>query len=111
MFTPVHSLIGAHLLHLSTSHHLHQTGRPLGISGILNNAFAAPTSWRWAFCLGLIASAVLGTWIAPALGSIAWGVHGFGISDGLVGGSWTRRIVAGFLVGFGSKVSPSALEE
>ena len=104
MFTPIHSLLGADLLHLSTSHHLELTGRPLGISGILNGAVLGDReTWRWAFIAGLVGSALVGN--LTSIAEVGWGVHRYGLEDGLTGGSVGRRVVAGVLVGFGSKVS------
>jgi hypothetical protein len=104
MFTPIHSLLGADLLHLSTSHHLELTGRPLGISGILNGAALGDReTWRWAFIAGLVGSAVVGN--LTSMAEVGWGVHQYGLEDGLMGGSVGRRVLAGVLVGFGSKVS------
>jgi hypothetical protein len=106
MFTPIHSLLGADLLHLSTSHHLELTGRPLGISGILNGAVLGDReTWRWAFIAGLVGSAVVGN--LTSMAEVGWGVHQYGLEDGLMGGSVGRRVLAGVLVGFGSKVSVS----
>jgi hypothetical protein len=106
MFTPIHSLLGADLLHLSTSHHLELTGRPLGISGILNGAVLGDReTWRWAFIAGLVGSALVGD--LTSIAEVGWGVHRYGLEDGLTGGSVGRRVLAGILVGFGSKVSVS----
>ncbi|KAG7529885.1 hypothetical protein FFLO_05333 [Filobasidium floriforme] len=103
MFTPIHSLLGADLLHLSTSHHLELTGRPLGISGILNGAVLGDReTWRWAFIAGLVGSAVVGN--LTSIAEVGWGVHRYGLEDGLTGGSISRRVLAGVLVGFGSKL-------
>ena len=106
MFTPLHSLFGADLLHLATSQHLELAGRPLGISGILNGSvFGDREAWRWTFLTGMVGSAVVGSLAGLGAGDVGWGVHGYGGADGSVGGSLARRVVAGLLVGFGSKVS------
>jgi hypothetical protein len=108
MFTPLHSLFGADLLHLATSQHLELAGRPLGISGILNGSvFGDRDGWRWTFLMGMIGSALIGSLAGLGAGDIGWGVRGYGEADGSVGGSLGRRVVAGLLVGFGSKVSSS----
>ena len=53
----------------------------------------------------MIGSAVVGSLAGLGAGDVGWGVHGYGKADGSVGGSLARRVVAGLLVGFGSKVS------
>jgi hypothetical protein len=105
MFTPIHSLLGADLLHLATSQHLQLVGRPLGISGILDGSlFGGREAWRWAFLLGLVGIAVVTQIPSNKVGEVGWAVHSYGSADGSVGGSIGRRVLAGLLVGFGSKV-------
>ncbi|KAL7424805.1 hypothetical protein Q5752_000489 [Cryptotrichosporon argae] len=98
MFTPLQTLFGGLLLHISSSSLLHATGRVLGISGVLDGAlFGDRAGWRWALLAGLAA--------APAL------VHALrvpGLPDAGVD-SWAalgpaRLALAGFLVGLGAKV-------
>lgn len=106
MFTPILSLLGADLLHLATSQHLELTGRPLGISGILSGGVLGDhDTWRWTFIAGLVGSAVIGTLAGSPVAAIGWGAHQYGNADGLTGGSVSRRVLAGVLVGFGSRVS------
>lgn len=104
-FAPVTSAVGAYLLHLSTSQHLLYTGRPLGISGILSNAVLGDRAgWRWSFLLGLVGSAVVGRDLLPGLEKATWAAFKYSKPTWI---SLTRTIVAGLLVGFGSKVSIS----
>jgi hypothetical protein len=106
MFTPIHLLLGTDLLHLATSQHLKLTGRPLGILGILNGGVLGNHNvWRWVFIVGLVGSAVVGSLGEGAIAQIGWEIHRYGLADGLVDGSVVRRVLAGLLIGFGSKVS------
>jgi len=110
MFTPIHSLLGADLLHLATSKHLELTGRPLGISGILSGSVLGDhDAWRWTFISGLVTSALVRTLTTIPIAQIGWGLHQYGLADGLTGGTVARRVLAGVLVGFGSRVSDTAL--
>ncbi|KAK1920679.1 hypothetical protein DB88DRAFT_506942 [Papiliotrema laurentii] len=87
-FTPVHTLLGGFLLHLSTSTLLSDTA----------NVFNRSSAWQRAALGGLL--------IAPALGR-AMGWEGVYASDALTGWgeiSLDRGIVAGLLVGLGSRL-------
>jgi uncharacterized membrane protein YedE/YeeE len=100
-FTPVHTLLGGFLLHLSTSTLLSDTGKVFGISGCVDASIFSPTSAAWQ------RAALGGLLIAPALGR-AMGWEGVYASDALTGWgqiSLNRGIVAGLLVGLGSRVS------
>lgn len=99
-FTPVHSFVGAVLLHLSTSQLLEDTGRVFGISGIVNNAVLGEREgWRWAVVGGLVAG--------PALAAVT-GVKALFPGQALsaletIGKG--KLALAGILVGLGSCVS------
>ncbi|KAL7418638.1 hypothetical protein Q5752_007096 [Cryptotrichosporon argae] len=57
MFTPLQTLFGSLLLHVSSSSLLHALGRVLGISGVLDGAlFGDRAGWRWALLAGLAAA-------------------------------------------------------
>ncbi|WWC66406.1 uncharacterized protein I206_100308 [Kwoniella pini CBS 10737] len=98
-FTPVQTLLGGLLLHLSTSSLLEDTGRVFGISGILDGAvFGNHEKWQWGIIIGLLAGPTLSYvtgfqayYPGNALGSIAQ------IGLGRLG-------LAGALVGFGSRL-------
>lgn len=99
-FTPINTLVGGALLHVSTSSLLADTGRVLGISGILESGiFGVDAKWQRAVLLGLL--------LGPALGSLA-GLQDVYASEALLGWagiSASRAAFAGLLVGFGSRVS------
>lgn len=97
-FTPVQTLLGGYLLHLSSSSLLTETGRVFGISGIVDNALLGDGAvWRWSTIAGLVAGPV----VSGLLGDV-------GVDNGLAmweGLSWSRIGLAGILVGLGSRVS------
>lgn len=99
-FTPIETLLGGVLLHLSTSTLLTDTGRVLGISGVVDGALLGDgESWRWATIVGLLSGPVVSHVFRlrgsfPDSGSGSWAVMGMG-----------RLMLAGVLVGFGSRVS------
>lgn len=99
-FTPIQTLVGGFLLHLSTSSLLSETGRVFGISGIVDNALLGDrASWRWSTLFGLAAGPVLVRFL---------GLGDLGVDDGLAmwkGLGYGRIGLAGVLVGLGSKVS------
>ncbi|MDT7523882.1 YeeE/YedE family protein [Rhodoferax sp. TBRC 17198] len=92
-FTPWASLIGGLLLGLSASLFILVNGRILGISGIVGGLLtprAGDTSWRLAFVLGLvIAPSVYTLFAGPVLATVDAG--------------WSTLIVAGLLVGVGTR--------
>lgn len=100
-FTPVQTFLGGYLLHLSTSSLLDDTGRVLGISGIVNGAlFDDKAGWRWTIIGGLLGGPLVLRLV---------GLDGLILGDGV--GSWemlgqtvVRTGIAGVLIGFGSKV-------
>ncbi len=92
-FTPWASLIGGLLLGLSASLFILVNGRILGISGIVGGLLtprAGDTSWRLAFVLGLvIAPSVYTLFAGPVLATVDAG--------------WATLVVAGLLVGVGTR--------
>ena len=92
-FTPWASLIGGLLLGLSASLFILVNRRILGISGIVGGLLtprAGDTSWRLAFVLGLvIAPSVYTLFAGPVLATVDAG--------------WATLIVAGLLVGVGTR--------
>jgi uncharacterized membrane protein YedE/YeeE len=94
-FTPAAALIGGALIGLATALLMLLTGRIAGISGILGGCLSPDASdrvWRLAFIVGLIA--------APAAGALL----GFPLEVPKMPTSWTVIIVAGLLVGFGTRL-------
>jgi hypothetical protein len=107
MFTPVQTFLGAVLLHLSSTSLLRDTGRVLGISGILDGALrntnVGGRAWRWAMLAGL----ALGPVLLRLAKMTGFGKHGAWLDSGVE--AWTaqslaRLSLAGLLVGFGSRV-------
>jgi len=93
-FTPVSAAIGGALIGLAATLLMLLTGRVAGISGILGGCLGLDTpdkGWRIAFILGLI--------LAPLTGSLA----GYALSEPQMPASWGVIVVAGLLVGFGSR--------
>ncbi|NBX20256.1 MAG: YeeE/YedE family protein [Betaproteobacteria bacterium] len=92
-FTPWASLIGGILLGLAASLFILVNGRILGISGIVGGLLmprGGDAAWRLAFVLGLV--------VAPAVYALAGGpVHA------TVDAGWLTLIVAGLLVGVGTR--------
>ena len=93
-FTPWTSLAGGILLGLASAMFILLNGRILGISGILGGLFVrrrGDTGWRLAFLAGLLAAPlVYGLFAAPVVARIDAG--------------WLTLIVAGLLVGVGTRV-------
>lgn len=101
-FTPLQTLLGGLLLHISTSSLLTETGRVFGISSVVDGAvWGDHARWRWAIVAGLVSgpAVIAATGLGGALpdnGAGTWAVAPVG-----------RLALAGALVGFGSKVSLS----
>lgn len=94
-FTPVSAAIGGALIGLSAVLLMLLTGRIAGISGILGGLLEARSpdrGWRIAFIAGLI--------LAPVIA----GLIGHGMAQPTLPGSWTVIVVAGLLVGFGTRL-------
>ena len=94
-FTPVSAAIGGALIGLSAVLLMLSTGRIAGISGIFSgllNLRGEDKGWRIAFIVGLI--------LAPILA----GLVGYGVAQPKLPSSWAVIVVAGLLVGFGTRL-------
>lgn len=94
-FTPVSAVLGGAMIGASASALLLLNGRIAGISGILGGLLAPPsreTGWRAAFLAGLV--------LAP----LAYAGLGGGLPPVKVGAPFPLLIIAGLLVGFGSRL-------
>mgnify|MGYP003148089628 FL=1 len=94
-FTPWAGLIGGLLIGASASLLLWLNGRIAGISGIVAGATVEPggdRAWRWLFLAGLLGGAALAFWLVP--GSLTFQ------SDM----PWPVFLVAGLIVGFGTRL-------
>ena len=94
-FTPLTALCGGLLIGLSASVLLLLNGRIAGISGIVGGLLqrykAGDLAWRVAFVLGLV--------LAPVLYRL------FGeLPESRIDAGWAMLVVAGVLVGFGSRL-------
>ncbi|MDQ2139886.1 YeeE/YedE family protein [Alcaligenaceae bacterium B3P038] len=92
-FTPWAALAGGILLGLAAAAFVLLQGRILGISGILGglvNPRGADVAWRITFVLGMLA--------APLPYRLTVGVH-----DAHIDASWVMVVVAGLLVGLGTR--------
>ena len=94
-FTPVSAAIGGALIGLASVLMMLLTGRIAGVSGIFSgllNLRGEDKGWRIAFIAGLILAPVIAGWI------------GYGMATPTLPGNWTVIVVAGLLVGFGSRL-------
>jgi uncharacterized membrane protein YedE/YeeE len=94
-FTPVSAAIGGALIGLAATLLMLLTGRIAGISGILGGClgFATPDKgWRIAFIAGLI--------LAPLTAMLA----GHAVADPQMPASWAVIVIAGLLVGIGTRM-------
>lgn len=93
-FTPLSALLGGALIGLAATLLYAMLGRIAGISGVLNNAIenTDDRGWRITFLLGLIIGASLWFWFAPGVPPMR--------SDFPM----PFLIVAGLLVGFGTRM-------
>ncbi|WP_213287758.1 YeeE/YedE family protein [Bradyrhizobium sp. sGM-13] len=94
-FTPVSAAIGGALIGLSAVLLMLSTGRIAGISGIFSgllNLRGEDKGWRISFVGGLI--------LAPILA----GLIGYGMAQPKLPSSWAVIVVAGLLVGFGTRL-------
>jgi uncharacterized protein len=94
-FTPVSAALGGALIGLSAALLLLLTGRIAGISGIFGGLLglaANDKGWRMAFIAGLI--------LAPLTATLI----GYAVPSPQMPASWTVVIVAGLLVGFGTRL-------
>ena len=94
-FTPVSAAIGGALIGLSAVALMLLTGRIAGISGIVGGLLSGTrdSGWRIAFVLGLV--------LAPFAGALA----GHPLPTPAMPASWTLVIIAGALVGFGTRLA------
>ena len=95
-FTPVSAAIGGGLIGLAAALLMLFTGRIAGISGILAGCLASGTrdkGWRIAFIAGLV--------LAPLTASVV----GYSVPSPQMPASWGMIVVAGLLVGFGTRLS------
>ena len=92
-FTPVTALVGGALIGLAATLLLLGIGRVAGVSGIVNAAMEqrGGRDWRLAFLLGLV------------LGAAAWFAFGTAAPP-RTGFPWPWLVVAGLLVGFGTRM-------
>lgn len=100
-FTPWSALAGGVLIGLAAALLLTGLGRIAGISGIfagLLQPFAAENGWRWAFFLGLL----LSPWLLRTLHP---GQPVFPDADIAAPGQWLLLLVAGVLVGYGTRMA------
>jgi uncharacterized protein len=94
-FTPLSAAIGGALIGLSAVLLMLLTGRIAGISGIfgeLLNWRGEDKGWRIAFIAGLI--------LAPIIA----GAIGYGMAPPQLPANWMIVVVAGLLVGFGTRL-------
>jgi len=92
-FTPWASLSGGILLGLASALFILVNGRILGISGIVGGLFRPRTGdvgWRLSFVLGML--------VAPLLYAAVVGLPAVRIDAG-----WATLMVAGVMVGFGTR--------
>ncbi|KRD27491.1 YeeE/YedE [Acidovorax sp. Root267] len=92
-FTPWTALVGGLILGLTTAAFVLLHGRILGISGILGGLLPPrgnDTAWRMAFALGLLA--------APLLYRLT-----VGMTEVRIDASWGMVVLAGLLVGVGTR--------
>jgi uncharacterized protein len=95
-FTPGSSLLGGILLGLAAGALFLNSGRILGITGILEGLLKPKSSdspWRFAFLLGLFTAPLVAKLILPA--DLLHVPH--------IDASWAMVVVAGLLVGFGTR--------
>ena len=98
-FTPVASLIGGMLIGLSASAMLLFSGKIAGISGIVGGILSPAqndTQWRLLFLGGLLVGGLL-------VGSRMVGLSSADVFAIEIERSWPALILAGLLVGFGSR--------
>ena len=94
-FTPLAALSGGLLIGLSATVLLLFNGRIAGVSGIVGGLLqrykAGDLAWRVAFVLGLVVAPVLYRLFA-------------GLPESRIDAGWAMLVVAGVLVGFGSRL-------
>ncbi|HJW03277.1 MAG TPA: YeeE/YedE family protein [Azospira sp.] len=99
-FTPWQSLAGGQLIGLAASWLLLVNGRIAGISGIVGRLLqprAGEIAWRLAFLIGLLLATPLVLLVAPSLAP----AHDLSVAPRA---GWGTVILAGLLVGFGTRL-------
>ena len=94
-FTPLSAAVGGALIGLAAALLMLTTGRIAGISGIFGSLIGwnvPDRDWRVAFIAGLI--------LAPLTGSLA----GYVVAEPQKPASWAVIVIAGLLVGFGTRL-------
>ena len=94
-YDPISALLGGALIGLASVLLMMLTGRIAGISGILAGCLtlaAGDKVWRAAFIMGLI--------LAP----VASGLLGYPLPTPRMPASWVMIVIAGLLVGFGTRL-------
>lgn len=94
-FTPMSGFAGGLLIGAAASLLLWLNGRIAGISGIVNGALGRPgreTFWRWLFLLAMLGGAAVEFWLLPAHRAFETSL------------SWPGFLLAGFLVGVGTRL-------
>ena len=94
-FTPVSALLGGAMIGLAAAMLLFFNGRIAGISGIVGGLLqsgraAGDTAWRIAFAGGLVAAPLLYQGVAA-------------LPESRIDAAWPILLLAGFLVGIGSR--------
>lgn len=95
-FTPWSALLGGILLGIAASVLFLNSGRILGVTGILEGLLtprSADSPWRFTFLLGMFAAPLVAQFILPA----AW------MHSPRIDANWAMVIAAGLLVGFGTR--------
>ena len=95
-FTPVSSLLGGILLGIAASALFLNSGRILGITGILEGLLTPKSEdspWRFAFLLGLFSA----PWVAKLM------LPADLLHPPRIDANWAMVIAAGVLVGFGTR--------
>lgn len=93
-FTPLQSLLGGLLIGFSTLLMVRYLGKIAGISGIVGQLWqgsATDKRWRLAFVSGLLLSSLLYRLAAP-------------LPPAVITADWPQLVVAGVLVGFGTRL-------
>ena len=94
-FDPMSALLGGALIGLASVLLMMLTGRIAGISGILGGCLTVSAGdwlWRFAFIVGLV--------LAP----VASGLLGYPLPTPRMPASWVMIVIAGLLVGFGTRL-------
>lgn len=98
-FNPISALLGGALLGVSAAIFIVFSGRIAGVSGIvgglLKPANAKDALWRVAFVSGLVIAPLVYSLLAPA---------SFAVSPPQVEATWPILVIAGLLVGFGTRL-------